>query len=302
MEKFKRIIVKSSFGVVGRFAPITLSKILFRLSQKHKLNLKNPQTFNEKLMWLKINNYNNNKTVWQCADKYQVRKYAKKHDVSENNLPTLLGIYKNANEIDFNKLPNKFALKCSHGCGFNIICQDKTKLDISKTKKQLNKWLKTRFGYASAEVHYTHIKPVIMCEEYINSQKNAWPYDYKLYCFNGEPKIILVTSERETNQLKLNWYNLDWQELPYGHAKNRNQKTISKPKHLAMMIKIAKQVSKEFPFVRVDFYEYKDHAIMGEMTFTPAANIATYYNQKGQRELGNMLQLNIEPLNKEQKE
>ena len=301
MKNLKKSFAKSCLTIFGRIAPTTLSKVLFRISQHKKLNLKNPETFNEKLMWLKIYNYNHNKTAWQCADKYLVRKYAKKHGVPEDNLPKLLGVYQNVNEINFDKLPPKFALKCSHGCGFNIICQDKSKLDIQKTRKQLNKWLKTKFGYSSAETHYTHIKPVIMCEEFIDSQHDAWPYDYKLYCFNGEPKVVLVTSERETGHLKLNWYDLNWQELPYGHAKNRNQKTIAKPKHLATMIKIAKQVSKDFPFVRVDFYEYKNHAIMGEMTFTPAADVATYYNQKGQQELGNMLQLNIESLNKEHK-
>ncbi len=284
--------IKYILNIYGRIAPVSLSKFLFLITQHKKLNLKTPKTFNEKLMWLKINNYNQNPIVWQCADKYLVREYAKSHQVSEINLPTLLGVYHNANEINFDNLPKKFALKCSHGCGFNIICQDKTKLNLNQAKKQLNKWLKTTFGYSSAETHYTHIKPVILAESFIESSKDAWPYDYKIYCFNGIPKVVLVTSERETGHLKLNWYNLNWQELDYGHPENRNQKPIKKPNNFKKMLDIAKLVSKDFPFVRVDFYEYKNRVIMGEMTFTPAANIATYYNDKGLRELGDMLKLN----------
>jgi hypothetical protein len=290
----KRKIYKKICGINGKFFPVLHSRILFYASQHKRLNLKNPATFNEKLMWLKINNYYNNSTVWRCADKYLVRDYAKKCGVEEKFLPKLLGVYNNANEIDFKKLPNKFALKCSHGCGFNIICTDKNKLDIEKTRKQLNKWLKTKFGYESAENYYTHIKPCIICEKFIESIGDEWPPDYKIYCFNGIPKFLLVTSERDSGKLRLNWYDFDWNELSYGHEKNRSKKNLAKPTSLPKMIKIAEKVSKDFPFVRVDFYEYNSKPIMGEMTFTPAANIATYYNEYAQKELGKMLNIKRE--------
>lgn len=277
---------------MGKLFPIRYSKILFRIRQGYKIDLRNPKGFNEKLMWLKINNYFKNELVWKCSDKRLVRDYAITKGISEDNLPHLLGIYSSAYDIDYNKLPDKFALKCSHGCGFNIICTDKNKLDVSTTNKQLNKWLKTKFGYASAENHYTHIKPCIIVEEYIDSNKGL-PYDYKLYCFNGKPKIVLVCSSRE-KELKLNYYNLKWQELPYGKEEYRNKEEIKKPSKLNDMIKMATKLSKDFPFVRIDFYQYQNKAILGEMTFTPAQCTATYYSKTGEKELAKLL--NIEKL------
>ena len=183
MKKQIKKLEKNFVIILTKISIKLSSKYLFLRSQKHKLNLKNPKDFNEKLMWLKIYNYNKNYLVWQCSDKYKVREYALSKGVNERNLPTILGTYSDAMEIDFSQLPNKFALKCSHGSGFNIICQDKTKIDENQVKKQLNKWLKTKYGYSTAEPHYTHVKPIIICEEFIENFEDEYPYDYKIYCF-----------------------------------------------------------------------------------------------------------------------
>lgn len=275
--------------IICHISPILLSKIMYYHKYKKKLNLKNPIMFNEKLMYLKIKNYNNNNIAWQCSDKYLVREYAKKHGVEEKNLPRLIYVYNTPDEINFDTLPNKFALKCTHGCGFNIICTDKEKLNKKETLEKLKKWQKTKFGYESAEVHYTHIKPLIICEEYLNF-KDELPNDYKVYCFNGVPKVILVCSERDKG-LKLNFYDLEWNELLIGENKYRNKNEIKKPNCFEKMIEISKKVSAEFPFVRVDFYEYKNGAILGEMTFTPAACLANYYTPEGEKYLGSLLKI-----------
>ncbi len=279
-------IVKTT---ICHISPLLLSKIMYYHKYKKKLNLKDPIMFNEKLMYLKIKNYNNNNIVWQCSDKYLVREYAKKHGVEEKHLPKLMYVYNTSDEINFDTLPNKFALKCTHGCGFNIICTDKEKLNKKETLEKLKKWQKTKFGYESAEVHYTHIKPLIICEEYLNF-KDELPNDYKVYCFNGVPKVILVCSERDKG-LKLNFYDLKWNELLIGKNKYRNKNEIKKPNCFEKMIEISKKVSAEFPFVRVDFYEYKNDAILGEMTFTPAACLANYYTPKGEKYLGSLLKI-----------
>ena len=276
-------------NIMGRIMPNTLSRLSFRMTQNKKLDLDNPTSFNEKLMWLKINNYNNNPEVWKCCDKYLVREYARNKGISEENLPELIGVYKDAYEIDFNELPKKFALKCTHGCGFNVICTNKSILDIDRTRKVLNKYLKMKFGYTTAELHYTHEKPRIICEKFIEGFDNL-PYDYKIYCFNGIAKCVLVCSERD-KLLRLNFYNLAWEEMPLGKESLRNKKTINKPKTLKEMITIAEKVSKPFPFVRVDFYESNNIPILGELTFTPAACIARYYSEFGNKYLGDLLTL-----------
>lgn len=284
-----RKIRKIEHKFLGKFFPVYLSKKIYFKSCKKRLDLNNPITFNEKLMYIKINNYFNNETVFNCVDKFLVRNYALEHGVPEKNLPKLIGVFNSPYDIDFTKLPNKFALKCTHGCGYNIICQNKSELNINKTVKTLNKWLNTTFGYEGAENHYTHVKPRIIVEEYIESNKGL-PYDYKFYCYNGIPKGVLVCSERET-QLKLNYYDLGWNELPYINEKYKGHKVIKKPVSFNKMIEISKKVSKEFPFVRVDFYQYKDDAIMGEMTFTPACCIADYYTEQGNIELAKDLKI-----------
>ena len=291
IKKILLCLERKFVSLLSHINVLVASKYLFKRSQKKKLNLDNPTTFNEKLMWLKLNNYNSNELVWKCSDKYMVREYAISKGVSIDNLPKLINVYNEVDEIDFNKLPNKFALKCTHGCGFNIICDNKDNLNKSDAIKKLKKWQETKFGFETAETHYTHIKPKIICEEYIDSDNGKLPYDYKFYCFNGKAKCVLVCSNREKN-LCLNYYNIKWNELDYGNKKLRSLEKIDCPKHLKKMINIAEIVSKDFPFVRVDFYEYHGKAILGELTFTPAACIASYYSEKGQKELGRMLNLN----------
>lgn len=279
---------KKLLKILTLISPTLSSKLLYYRKFNEKLNLKNPQKFNEKLMWLKLNMYNKDKQVWKCSDKFQVREYAINNGVNESNLPKIINLYQNANNINFEDLPNKFVLKCSHGCGFNYICRDKSKINHKEVKKNLNKWLKTKFGYESAEIHYTHIKPVIICEEYIENNGEDLPIDYKIYCFSGEPKVVLVCFNRKENFHDVVFFDIKWNKLHL--REGESIKTIDKPSSFSEMIKIAKKVSKKFPFVRVDFYQNENKAIMGEMTFTPAACLA-YYLESAEYELGKMLKL-----------
>lgn len=276
--------------VLSHLSPVLSSKYLFYRSKKKRLDLKNPKWFNEKLMYIKLFNYNSNVLVWQCSDKYQLRSYLKKMGIDENNLPKLINVYDNVDDIDFEKLPKKFALKCSHGCGFNVICEDKNNLDIVKTKKTIKKWIKKKFGYTTAENHYTHIRPHILCEEFIENKNGGYPIDYKIYCFNGEPKIVLVCADRKDGY-KTMFYDLKWNRL---HLRDNDMfGAVSKPRCLSDMLNISKIVSKPFPFVRVDFYEYNGSAILGEMTFTPA-NCLGSYTKDSELKLGEMLDIKKE--------
>jgi len=282
-------IFKKLLSAVAIFSEPMANKIMYKVYTRKKLNLKEPTLFNEKLMLLKLKYYNNNALVIKCADKYRVQEYVKECGLA-NILNPIYATYDDANDIDFDILPDKFVLKCNHGCGFNIICTDKSNLDKQETIKTLNKWLKKKFGKDTRELHYLKIKPLIICEKYIETNAGVLPNDYKIYCFNGEPKIILTCTERE-KELKLNFFDLDWKELMLGHEKNRAQGEIKAPACLDQMIENAKILSSPFKFVRVDFYDLDGSPIFGELTFTPARCSAAYYNDDGAKLLGDMLQL-----------
>lgn len=290
MNELKKKIYKIFIRIINHISPLIGSKIIYKMKFKKKLNLKNPQKFNEKLMWLKLKKYNKNPIVWKCSDKYQMREYALNHGVEEKNLVKLIGVYDDVKDINWDELPQKFAIKCTHGCGFNIICNDKAKFDIPSAEKQLAKWLKTKFGYETAEIHYTKVKPKIICEEFIENDKGVLPTDYKFYCFNGEPKIVLVCTERNIST-KADFFDLDWNvlELRDDNTSTLNAKEVlKKPAHFDKMLEISRNVSKDFEFVRIDFYEYDNNAILGEMTFTPASCMA-YYSKEGDKLLSDLL-------------
>ena len=192
-DGFKEIVAKKAVKVLTKISPTCSSKLIYRLHTHKKLNLKNPTLFNEKLMYLKLNKYNNDELVSNCADKIKVRDYVKECGL-EKILNEIYGVYEDANFINFEALPDKFALKCNHGCGYNIICADKANFDKNEAIKKLNAWKNTRFGYETAEIHYLKIKPLIYAEKYIESKDGILPNDYKIYCFNGKAKIILVCS------------------------------------------------------------------------------------------------------------
>ncbi|MBC5638998.1 MULTISPECIES: ATP-grasp fold amidoligase family protein [Clostridia] len=273
--------------IIYNISPVFSSKILFRISTGKKLNLKEPKTFNEKLMWLKL--YDNNELVVKCADKYEVRKYVE--DLGYKNLlPKLYGIYEQSEDIEWSKFPKKFAIKCTHGCGFNIICDDKSKLNINEANEKLKKWLKTRYVFEALESQYDKMIPRIICEEYIETKDGVLPNDYKIYCFNGKPKLTLVCTER-AKEVKMKFMDLKWKEMNIGNPDFLSDEYPNKPECYDEMLKIAERLSKPFPFVRVDFYDLNGKPILGEMTFTPAGCAARYYNENGLNMLGSMIKL-----------
>ena len=273
--------------LVCKVSPKLASQIIYNRTHDKKLNLNEPILFNEKLMYLKLKNIDNNLII-KCTDKYLVREYIKEKGYS-SILNDLIGVYDSFDEINWEELPNKFALKCNHGCGYNIICTDKEKLDKNIVRKKINKWMNKKYGYETAEPHYTRIKPKIICEKFIDMGNDKLPTDYKIYCFNGEAKIILVMNDRGNN-IKKEFYDKDW-KLMHLRKDEKHPKVLSeKPKNLKLMLKCAEDLSKPFEFVRVDFYNVNNNIIFGELTFTPAGCNADY-TVEADMQLGKMLKL-----------
>jgi hypothetical protein len=275
------------FAALYELSPVWASKFIHWRTIGEPLNLDNPQNFNEKLHWLKLNWKNS--LVSQCTDKYGVRQYAAGCGCEEV-LNELYGVYEDTAAIVWEELPQKFALKCTHGCGFNIICDDKTKLDRDQTFAQLKKWLKIRYDRYYAEVQYRRIKPRIVCERYIETAAGFLPNDYKMYCFDGKVEIALVCSDRN-GEVKYDFLNVEWQRLNIALDDCSQKPLPPQPASFAQMLQYAEKLAQPFPFVRVDFYEYQGRPVLGELTFTPAACMWKGYNASGFQWLSTLLRL-----------
>ena len=232
------------------------------------LNLDNPRTFNEKIQWLKL--YDSTPIKTRLADKYLVRDWVKEK-IGEQYLIPLLGVYDKFEEIDFDKLPNQFVIKCNHGSAMNIIVKDKSKLDLNDAKEKLDKWMNTNFAFKYGfELHYRDIEPKIIIEQYMDDGTGDLK-DYKYTCFDGKPEFIWIDSDRHTVH-KRNLYDLNWKQLPYKvNSKYDTFKSPEKPDCLEKMTELAAKLSKGFPYVRVDFYIINNKIYFGEMTFTSSS-------------------------------
>jgi len=253
-------------------SPTLASRIWFFIFMKKTLHLKNPLTLNEKILWLKLNTYRNNSLVTTCSDKIEVREYAKSLGLSEILVP-LYNTWENVTEIEWDSLPKQFVIKCNHGCGYNIFCQNKDQFDIEDANRKLDLWLKTDFWRLFAEINYKNIKPRILCEEYLFGNNGVNVIDYKVYCFNGKAAYVLVCVDRQDGKPKFYFFDKNWKlaRINPDSVNAANDFYLPKPKKLEEMMKYASVLSNPFPFVRVDFYLTDENVFLGEMTFTPSA-------------------------------
>lgn len=266
----------------------------FKARTGEKLELETPVTFNQKIQWLKIYDKNPMKTV--LADKYLVRDWVKEK-IGDKYLVPLLGVWSNFDDIDFEKLPQKFALKCNHGSGWNIIVKDKNKLDIQDAKNKIDKWMSDTYAYkAGFELHYNDIVPQIIAEEYMENSGGDI-YDYKFYCFGGKVEYVQFLMNR-TNGLKMAYFDRDWNKTRFVNNHPMIQENVECPGNLKEMISLAETLAKGFPYVRVDFYRLNDGTIrFGEMTFSPASGTQDWRPQSANFILGE--KIDITPIGRE---
>ena len=201
------------------------------------------------------------------------------------------GAYENSNEINFIELPDQFVLKTNHGSGGVIICQNKDELNIKECKKQLDNDLKNNYAKVALEYHYSSIKSRVICEEYKNDGSGISPINYKIYCFNGKPECVLALAERD-RKLKRGYYDNNWNCLEYIKEEYESSNKLEKPVDLHKMFEIAADLSKPFPFVRVDLYNVVGKIYFGGLTFTPSAGVFTYLTQETLDYFGSLIDLN----------
>lgn len=266
-----------------------LSKLYFKIVMKKKLNLNNPKTFNEKLQWLKLYYMPNNALIIQCADKYEVRKHIKYKGYSKKLVP-ILGVWNDATNINWDSLPEKFVLKCNHGCAYNIVISDKNKVKKIEIINQLNSWLKEDFGAFNVEPHYSAIKNhFIICEKFLGE----CIVDYKFFCFNGEPKYVYVSNNMiHDREAQIGFFNLDGSKMPLERDDYMDIGNVTFPIFFEEMQAMAKDLAKDFPFVRVDFFLADNTFYFAELTFTPCACMMPFNPENYDIEWGKILNIN----------
>lgn len=251
------------------------------------INFKHPKTFNEKLQWLKVNN--KNPLYTDLVDKYEAKKHIEK-SVGKKYVIKTLAVYDNFDDIDFDRLPNKFVMKTTHDSGGVVIVKNKKEMKIEKVKEKINTSLSRNFFYYGREWPYKNVKPRIIIEEYIDGGENL--NDYKLMCFNGKMEMSFVCTDRYNDDgLKVTFFDKDWQKLPFTRHYPAAKENISKPKYYDEMVKVAEKLAKDMPFVRIDFYEVGDRIYVGELTFYPGSGFEEFSDYEWDEKIGDMLDL-----------
>lgn len=241
------------------------------IAKKRFPNLNRPKTLDEKLMWLKLYYYANDSIVKKCADKYAVRQYLSQQGYADM-LNELLFAVDRVDDIPWESLPEKFAIKWSFGSGFNIICADKKSFNKEKAIQKLSWWGDIPYWKMYSEMQYKDTHPKIIGEKFLENNNGGFPVDYKFYCFNGQPKCVMLCTERETGIPKFYFFDRDWNLLrinKWGQMAPSNF-TVKKPDCIDKMFQIAEDLSKPFPFVRLDLYDKNGKIIFGEFTFAPS--------------------------------
>ena len=287
---------KIRFGYLSRMGLLNILpddiyiKTEFRLHFGYDLNLSEPKTFNEKIQWLKLHNRKNVYTT--MVDKYLSKNYVSNLIGEEYLIPTI-GVYNRFDDINFNNMPEQFVIKCTHDSGGIVICKDKKKLDLKKAKKKINKFLKRKYYYMHREWPYKNVNPKIIVEKYMENKEQNELTDYKVMCFNGVAKIIFTCTERFSNGLKVTFFDLKWNKLPFERHYPSSEQDIPKPKNLKKMIELSEKLSKNIPFLRIDWYEVNGKLYFGELTFYPGGGLEEFTPMEWDRKLGDMIDLEM---------
>lgn len=285
------MLMLSSRGLFNWMSDEQYLRILYRLAMRERLDLENPNNYNAKLQWLKLNDRKDIYSV--MVDKYDAKQYIASVVGEEYLIPTL-GVWNNFEEIDFASLPNRFVLKCTHDSGGVSICRDKENYDIDRARKKIQKSLRRNYYYLYREWPYKSLKPRIIAEEYMEEgdgegEENVLT-DYKFFCFDGVPKIMYISKDK-AQQPYTDFYDMDFNHLPI-HVKDPNSDVKrEKPKEFDLMKRLAEALSKGMPHLRVDFYVIKEKIYVGELTFYHNGGVTRIQPDEWNIKMGEWIQI-----------
>lgn len=262
----------------------------YRRKSGCELNLDFPETFSEKNCWYKLNSHD--PLMGKCADKVDVREYIKSCGY-EKLLNECYAVYDSVNEINIDDLPERFVLKAAHASGWNLIVKDKTAVNWKEEKRLMKLWLKQDISWSGREWVYKNLEKRIVAEKYLEDESGGL-LDYKFYCFNGNPEFLQVEVGRFTEQSTRNFYDMNWNLMPFGKESPHNPNiVVDPPSKFDEMKKISQYLSKPFSFVRVDLYQVNNKVFFGELTFFPAGGTPNFVPKEYDKIVGNMWDIGI---------
>ncbi len=289
---FFKLMLKLSRRNLLNFLPDrAYLKIQYFLKLGRKLNLEAPALYNEKLQWIKL--YDRNPLYTRMADKLSVRDYVKERGCGEYLIPVLL-VCDRPEEIDWDGLPDRFVVKCSHGSSSNIIVTDKALQDRAKDMGDLRRWMRRNWFWLSREWPYKDVKPRILVEAFIGDEHGKAPYDYKILCFDGEPAYIIVDADRYEGHTR-NFYSPEWVKQDMFNRHPPIPREIPRPEHLTEMLDVARKLSRGIPHVRVDLYEANGRVYFGETTFFHGFGMEVFRPREFEKHLGDLIPLPKKP-------
>ena len=251
------------------------------------LNIDNPKLFTEKIQWLKL--YDCTPVKTRLADKLLVRDWVA-DKIGTQYLKKLYGVYNSFEEIDFSKLPPEYVIKANHGCNMNLLVIEGSKPDMKKDAARFDRFLHTNHAFKSRfELHYKDIQPKLFTEEFIKNTNEI--FEYLFFCFNGEPEFVLFASGKRSPQICCTMFDKNWNNCHFNYGGKLHTEEIPKPENFDKMLEIARTLSRDFKFVRVDLHNVDGKIYFGEMTFTPAGGFMKFNPRKYDRILGDMLEI-----------
>lgn len=273
-------------------------KRMYKAKTGRTLHLDDPKTFNEKLQWLKIHDHNPAYT--KMVDKLEVKKYIEDRIGSQYVIPTI-GVWDSFEQIDFDALPQRFVLKCTHDSGHVVLCPNKQTFNYKQAKKILTYSLAHNYYYRYREWPYKDVVPKIIAEPFMAENDNVdhtvgMLNDYKLQCFDGKFDNVFVAEGRFSERgVRFHYFDRNWNYIPYCPYQDIDINELNKlrPECFEEMISIAEKLSHGLPELRVDLYEIKGKVFFGELTFYSQSGFDTDITAEADQILGEKLTLPV---------
>jgi len=288
-DKDYRFIISSVKGWKKNMPDDKFLKRMYKIHTGRELDLESPKTYTEKLQWLKL--YDRREIYTTMVDKYAVKEYVANKIGSQYVIP-LLGVWDRAEDIDFDKLPDRFVLKPTHDSGTLIICKDKNKLDIKETVKKLERFRKRNYFAQNREWPYKNVPHRIIAEKYMEDSEYKELRDYKFFTFGGEPKVLYIAQGRgSNNETVADFFDMDFNHLPFTIDHETAEVPPKKPENFELMKELARKLSEGTPQLRVDFYEVDGKVYFGEMTFFHCSGMEMFHPEEWDYTFGSFVTL-----------